>query len=122
MERVDYQPLIIQDLINWRQHDELDLEPWYQRRSVWTNPQKSYLINTLLEQNPIPTLYFRHAVDLEQDKSLREVVDGQQRIRSILDYVGDGFGVFHPEHGKKVKYSKLTDSQKRRFLRQNSLA
>ena len=91
MERVDYQPLIVQDLINWDKYQELNLSPWYQRRTVWTTPQKSYLLNTLMEQKPVPTLYFRHTVDLEQDKSLREVVDGQQRIRAILEYVNNDF-------------------------------
>jgi len=115
MDRVDYQPLIIQDMINWRQHEELDLSPWYQRRSVWTLPQRSYLLNTLFEQKPIPTLYFRHTVDLEQDKSLREVVDGQQRIRAVLDYVDNEFSALHPAYGKKVKYEKLSSNQKRQF-------
>ena len=77
MDRVDYQPIIVQDLINWHKNNELNLSPWYQRRGVWTNSQKAYLINTLFEQKPIPTLYFRHTVDLEKDKSLREAVDGQ---------------------------------------------
>ena len=115
MDRVDYQPLIVQDLINWERHKELNLKPWYQRRSVWTTPQKAYLLNTLFEQKPVPTLYFRHNVDLEQDKSLREVVDGQQRIRAILEYIGGDFSVFHPDHGGKVTYEKLSDDQKRNF-------
>lgn len=115
MERVDYQPLIVQDLLNWTKHEEINLSPWYQRRSVWTAPQKAYLINTLFEQKPVPTLYFRHALDLELDKSIREVVDGQQRIRSIIEYVSDGFAARHPEHPKKVTYSKLTTAQKGAF-------
>lgn len=115
MDRVDYQSLIVQDLINWNQHEELYLTPWYQRRSVWTRPQRAYLLNTLFEQKPIPTLYFRHTVDLEQDKSLREVVDGQQRIRAILDYVKNKFPALHPAHGKKVKYEKLSPDHKRQF-------
>lgn len=121
MDRVDYQPLIIQDLVNWNQHDELNLSPWYQRRSVWTGPQKSYLLNTLLEQKPIPTLYFRHTVDLELDKSVREVVDGQQRIRAILDYINNAFPALHPIQGKKVKYDTLTADQKR-SLRETKLS
>lgn len=115
MDRVDYQPLIVQDLLNWRNHKEINLNPWYQRRSVWTNPQKAYLINTLCEQKPIPTLYFRHSVDLELDKSLREVVDGQQRIRSIFDYVDGQFAALHPEFNKRVKYNALSSTQKRKF-------
>jgi hypothetical protein len=121
MERVDYQPLIVQDLVNWDQHNELNLKPWYQRRSVWTPPQRAYLLNTLFEQKPIPTLYFRHSVDLEQDKSLREVVDGQQRIRAILDYVKNEFGARHPEHNNKVKYEQLTTTQKHK-LRETKLS
>ena len=121
MERVDYDSLIVQDLINWKKHDELNLEPWYQRRSVWTGPQKSYLINTLFEQKPVPTLYFRHVVDLDLDKSLREVVDGQQRIRSILGYVDNDFAALHPEHGRRVTYSKLSRAQQR-MLRETKLS
>jgi hypothetical protein len=60
MDRVDYQSMIIQDLVNDFNDDKLDLNPWYQRRSVWTRPQKAYLINTLLERKPIPALYIRH--------------------------------------------------------------
>ena len=115
MERVDYQSLIIQDLVNWEQRDELKLNPWYQRRSVWSKPQKSYLLNTLFEQKPVPTLYFRHIVDLERDRSIREVVDGQQRIRAILEYISGGFSAYHPLHKTKVLYDQLTLNQKRSF-------
>lgn len=121
MDRVDYQPLIVQDLLNWHRHGELNITPWYQRRSVWTLPQQAYLINTLFEHKPIPTLYFRHSVDLEQDKSLREVVDGQQRVRSILDYVDGRFAARHPETQKKAKYEQLTPGQKR-ALRETQLS
>ena len=47
MERVEYQPIVIQDVINLNNNDELDIKPWYQRRAVWNRQQKSYLINTL---------------------------------------------------------------------------
>ena len=115
MDRVDYQPLLVQDLVTWHKNSEIDLSPWYQRRAVWTVPQKAYLINTLFEQKPVPTLYFRSSVDLEQDKSLREVVDGQQRIRSILEYVQGDFAVRHPNHKQKVKHEQLRSEEKRKF-------
>ena len=50
MERVDYESIVIQELVGLNDREELDLNPWYQRRSVWTPPQKAYLINTLFEQ------------------------------------------------------------------------
>lgn len=121
MERVDYQPLIVQDLLTWYKNDELNLSPWYQRRSVWARPQKAYLINTLLEQKPVPTLYFRHEVDLDADKAIREVVDGQQRIRAILEYVSGEFTTRHPTLGKRVAYKDLSTGEKKK-LRETGLS
>ena len=115
MDRVDYQSLLVQDLVTWQKNDEIELSPWYQRRAVWSVPQKAYLINTLFEQKPVPTLYFRHSVDIEQDKSLREVVDGQQRIRAILEYVKGDFAARHPNHKQKVKHAQLRSEEKRKF-------
>lgn len=116
MDRVDYQTIVIQDLINLSKAKELDLNPWYQRRSVWNPAQKSYLINTLLEQKPIPAIYIRHSLDLEQSKSIKEVVDGQQRSRSIIGFALDEFPAKHPNHEKKVKFSKLKKEEQQKYL------
>jgi len=116
MDRVEYQSIIIQDLVNLNKSSEIDLAPWYQRRSVWSNPQKSYLINTLLEQKPIPAVYIRHALDLEKSRSIKEVVDGQQRIRAILSYYANEFASKHPGHAGKVKFGQLTKDQQQKFL------
>ena len=116
MERVDYQSLVIQDVLNLEKQGELNLNPWYQRRSVWKESQKSYLINTLFERKPIPTIYIRHTIDIEKEKSIKEVVDGQQRIRAILSYYKDEISSLHPEIGKRVKYKELNGLQKQKFL------
>jgi uncharacterized protein with ParB-like and HNH nuclease domain len=108
MDRVEYEKLIVQELLNFNNNKELDLNPWYQRRSVWTTPQKAYLINTIFEKKPIPSLYIRHSLDIDAEKSVREVVDGQQRIRAILEYVADSFSAKHPKYPKRVKYSQLS--------------
>ncbi len=116
MDRVEYQSLIIQDIINLNATEELNLSPWYQRRSVWTSSQKSYLINTLFERKPIPALYLRHSLDLEKAISIREVVDGQQRTRAIIDYYKNEFTARHPDYAKRVKFSELNKNQKQHFL------
>lgn len=116
MDRVDYQSIIIQDLLNFKKQGELDISPWYQRRSVWSPAQKSYLINTLLEQKPIPAIYIRHSLDLEKAKSIKEIVDGQQRTRTIIDFYNNKFSVKHPLHNKKVKFSQLKPDQQQKFL------
>jgi len=116
VDRVDYQSLIIQDLINLEKAGELNLSPWYQRRSVWSTPQKSYLTNTLIEQKPIPAIYIRHSLDLENSKSIKEIVDGQQRTRAILSYCADDFAARHPNHKNKVLFSQLKKEEQQKFL------
>ena len=116
MDRVDYESLIVQDLLNFHRDKSLNISPWYQRRSVWSEPQKAYLVNTIFEQKPVPSLYIRHQIDLDAEKSIKEVVDGQQRIRSILSYRNDEFAARHPEHKNKVKYSELTKVEREAFV------
>lgn len=116
MDRVDYQSLIIQDILNLEKSEELNLTPWYQRRSVWSPAQKSYLINTLFERKPLPAIYIRHSLDLDKGKSIKEIVDGQQRTRTIIDYSRNRFSAKHPSHDKKVKFSELNKTQQHDFL------
>jgi hypothetical protein len=116
MDRVEYQSMIVQDLINLKKANELDLSPWYQRRSVWSTPQKSYLINTLLEQKPVPAIYVRHSLNLENTKSIKEIVDGQQRTRAILSYYDNEFSAKHPSYEGKVKFSQLERAEQQKFL------
>ena len=116
MERVEHESVIIQDLTGFYERDELNLAPWYQRRSVWTQAQKAYLINTILEDKPVPSIYIRHTIDLETERSIKEVVDGQQRLRCVMDYTGDRFAARHPSHETPVKYSELKKSERVHFL------
>lgn len=117
MERVDYESLLISELLQDRKNEALDVSPWYQRRSVWNPAQKAYLLNTLFERKPIPSIYVRHVIDLEDEKSVKEIVDGQQRVRSILEYRDGAFAAKHPAHGNRpVKYTDLTPTQRQAFL------
>lgn len=116
MERVDYESMVVQEFVNGHERGELNVSPWYQRRAVWTTAHKAYLINSVFETMPVPSIYIRHTLDLESEKTVKEVVDGQQRIRSILDYRADLFAARHPEHSRRVRYSELTSVQRNSFL------
>ena len=62
----------------------------YQRSSqVWPTAAKSYLIDTILSGYPIPKLAMYQKLDLANRRSLREIVDGQQRTLTILDFYND---------------------------------
>jgi hypothetical protein len=116
VERVDYESMVIQDLLNAYERKELNISPWYQRRAVWTTAHKSYLINSIFETMPVPSLYIRHTLDYELETTVKEVVDGQQRVRSILDYKSNEFGARHPDHSRRVYFKDLTPSQRQAFL------
>jgi hypothetical protein len=116
MERVDYESMVIQELLNAYDREELNISPWYQRRAVWTNAHKSYLINTIFVTMPVPSIYVRHTLDLDQEKTVKEVVDGQQRVRSIIDYKANAFSARHPEHAKRVFFKDLSGPQRHAFL------
>lgn len=64
------------------------LNPEYQRGLVWTLSQKQLFIDSLLIDIDIPKLYFR---EIEKDNYKLEVVDGQQRLRTIFEFFQDGF-------------------------------
>jgi len=65
---------------------ELDIKPPFQRNPVWVNRQKSYLIDTILNKFPIPEIYMQETID-RKGKAKYIIVDGQQRIRAILEFL-----------------------------------
>ncbi len=81
----------ITDFLDWHRQKALEINREFQRRSVWTPAARSYLIDTILRKFPIPKVYLRTKIDVLTKHSIREVVDGQQRILAILDFAEDKF-------------------------------
>ncbi len=50
-------------------------------------------MDTIVRGKPIPKVFMRQKLDPLTHISIREVVDGQQRLRTILSYVKDGFQI-----------------------------
>jgi hypothetical protein len=78
----------ISDFLGWQKDKTLDLRPRYQRRSVWDSKKKSFFIDTILKGLPVPIIFIRQQEpDLNTFEQKREVVDGQQRIRTLLSFI-----------------------------------
>jgi hypothetical protein len=77
--------------ISWfndRNNDgSLILKPPFQRKPIWAARQKCYLIESILLKLPIPEVYMQ-TVTSEDGKTTNAVVDGQQRIRTVLQFIG----------------------------------
>ena len=78
-------PLV--DLITWMDEKTLVLNASFQRRTIWTPASKSYLIDTILRDKPMPNIYLRTVVDARTRQARREVVDGQQRLSTIHEFI-----------------------------------
>ena len=75
------------DFLEWQRSGALDLRPYFQRGSVWTPKAKSFFVDTLLRGYPVPIIFLQNRTDAHTLKNVRQVVDGQQRLRTILAYM-----------------------------------
>jgi Protein of unknown function DUF262 len=109
----------IRDFEEWNKHGDLVLQPKFQRREVWSDKARSYLMDTILRGKPIPKIYMRQDINPETRRVRREIVDGQQRLHTVLTFIKDGFKIskaHHEEFGGKV-FSDLSRDTQRDILK-----
>lgn len=102
----------ISELYGMIQRGELILQPEFQRKLVWSPAHKEAFIDTILQGYPFPEIYIAQTgVDLDTMQTQQVVVDGQQRLSTIVNYIeGDDFCK------TTKKYSELSDDEKTEFL------
>jgi hypothetical protein len=93
---------------------QLRLAPEFQRNAVWPRAAKAYLIDTILCERPMPLFFFQRGRSAQTGKPSYAVVDGQQRLRAIFDFMDDRFRLTQSKDKrfKGKKFSELhTDLQ-----------
>lgn len=97
----------------------LILQPEFQRKYVWTQEHKEEFIDTILKGLPFPEVYLaQQGIDIEKVISREVIVDGQQRLTTIIQYVDEPDG--SKEFGKTVpKFKDLEDEDRNDFLNYN---
>lgn len=101
-----------------KEEDSLIIKPTFQRNPVWTVNQKSYLIDSILRSYPIPEIYLQERVN-EKGESQFVVVDGQQRLRTVLDFINNEFSLVPTETGEQwgnLTFDELSPDDKKRFF------
>ncbi len=109
----------VRQIVSQVKSKKLDLQPNFQRGEVWPQNKKQRLIDSILRRWYVPPIHVVQTVDGSQ----KEVLDGQQRLRAIVEFANDEFpvdGVVDPEnkdlkrlHGRR--YSELPPRYRRRF-------
>lgn len=106
----------ILDITRLLENNEMSIQPKYQRRRTeWPVSAKTALIDTILNNFPIPPIYLRDYVD-QKGKRKKEIIDGQQRISTIVEFYNNKYGLaknFFDEdlHGYFFKDLPLEEKQ-----------
>jgi len=73
------------DLFRMYKQGILDIQPDFQRESVWERSSQTRFIDSLIKQLPIPSMCF--SVDYKTQKW--QVIDGLQRMTAIIRFLSD---------------------------------
>jgi hypothetical protein len=107
----------ISDVRDWNRSKRLQLRPDFQRREVWSRAGQIMLIDTILNDIPIPKIYIQSII--QDGHTYRIVVDGQQRLTAILKFLDDQLSLGKPYNGeyKGMKFSQLPSDVQNSILR-----
>jgi hypothetical protein len=108
----------LRTLHNWIENGEIDLQPNFQRGDVWPIAKKRKLVDTILREWSIPPVHV-----VVSETGALEVLDGQQRLTAIRDFIDGDFAVdgkIEPhdpriESVSGLRYSELPQQTRRIF-------
>ena len=95
--RDSYQ-MSIGELINLYRDGEMDIHPEFQRVFRWSDAQKTRLIESIMLNIPIPSIFVS-----QNEQGVWDVIDGVQRLSTIFQFVG----FFKDDAGVKLAPLKL---------------
>lgn len=105
---ITQKPIPLDKLIKRIKHNELILDPYFQRKAgLWKADTKSRFIESLIVSVPVPAFYFDGADD---DKWL--VIDGLQRLSTVFEYLEDGFELRALDYVAALEGKKFSDLER----------
>ncbi|MDP8267445.1 MAG: DUF262 domain-containing protein [Candidatus Tenebribacter davisii] len=112
MIKYEFRPRQLIDVINDVNSGRIIISPYFQRHLVWRTIHKVDFIKTILLGFPFPEIFIAKGdLDIEKLTTVSCVVDGQQRLNSINQFINDKYSV------DNKFYSNLTMKEKENFLK-----
>lgn len=72
------------------QLNKYDFDPEYQRRGdVWSAEKQSFLIDSILKNYPMPSIFLHQVIDSTTGATKYNVIDGKQRLLAILQFINN---------------------------------
>lgn len=108
----------IAELIDLHKRKDLTVNEEYQRAPrLWPIAARSYFIDTILSGFPFPKIYLWETLNKATLRPQREIVDGQQRMMSIIDFRDGKFALGgNSMNFAGKRFDALDDEQKEEFL------
>ncbi len=96
---------------------QLDLDPPYQRRSVWSPKDRRFFLDTIFRGYATPAIYLHKDMD-EKGNAKHSIVDGKQRLETIIKFANGELAI-DPNFGNKdldgKRWNQLQEAYKRKF-------
>lgn len=104
----------IREIISMVKESKLLPRPEFQRRLVWSREDKNHFLDSILRGFPFPEIYVADGdVDLETGEGTQLLVDGLQRVSTIMQYFD---GDYELKLTSVLPYRALPEDQKKKFL------
>ena len=114
----------VQDIswfIDLANRDQLDLNPPYQRRSVWTASDRKFFLDTIFRNFPCPPIFIHKTID-DNGLVTYHIVDGKQRIETILLFAENRIAMdknFGDDRLNGLRFKKIDSEMKKVFWNYN---
>lgn len=103
------------DLINMYQEGTLKVNHEYQRGSAWTRAQKQLFIDSIMRGYPAPVIFLHERKDMvenrfegkKESRTDYEIIDGQQRIDALCEYVAGVYSPLDPSNEQESKFPRF---------------
>ncbi|WP_054309137.1 DUF262 domain-containing protein [Mesorhizobium sp. 1M-11] len=96
--------------------EQLNLDPPYQRRSVWTPNDRRFFLDTIFRNYPSPAI-FLHKDIAENGATTYHVVDGKQRLQTILLFVNNKIRIAQNFGDERLNNKRWKDLEKQNDLK-----
>lgn len=94
--------------LDLRRHNQLEMDPPYQRKSVWNAKDRRFFLDTIFRGYPCPPIFLHKTLD-EDQKTVYAVVDGKQRLQTLFMFVDGGLTL--PEDFGDARFNNKTWEQ-----------
>jgi hypothetical protein len=118
--RAVYSPMSVGDYCKALNDDLIVVNDEYQRNSgIWASYARSYFIESILLEYPIPKIFLYSKVDLRTRQTVKEIVDGQQRSHALQNFYNRKFKLSNKIESEELRgknYNQLSEEFQSAFL------